>query len=120
MLLIKDNGNLQYRGTLFQVQKEEKYVDANFSTAERIEENGTTSYRNSSWPVRFVGKAFDKAKELSDKDRIALTSFKMENVYVKEKQQSYLNVIVFDFATPSELKAHEEAKVAVQNTDPNA
>ncbi len=121
MFFIKDDNNeMKYRGTVFQVQKEEKYVDANLSTHEKIQENGTEGWRNSQWRTRFVGKAFDKAKELSDKDKIALTSFKIENVYVKEKNTSYLNVIVFDFVTPSELKAFDDARDAVKNTDPNA
>ena len=127
MLFVKDevkNGeerkSYKYRGTVFQVQKEEKYVDANFSTSEKNVENGVTSYKNSSWPARFVGDAFAKAQELSDKDRIAITSFKLENVFVKEKGQSYLRMIVFDFVSDSELKAFDEANAAVKNTNPNA
>lgn len=118
MFFIKDeDGKMRYRGTVFQVQKEEKYVDANLSTGERQEDN---SWKNSQWNARFVGKAFDKAKELSDKDKISLISFKIENIYVKEKNATYTNVIVYDFATPSELKAFDDARAAVANTDPNA
>ena len=119
MFIFKDD-TMKHQGTVFQVQKEDKYVDANLSTYERIEENGEVKYKNSSWSTRFVGNAFTKAKELSDKDKIALTSFKMENVFVPEKKQSYLRIIVFDFASPSEVKEYFDAKAAVQNTDPNA
>lgn len=118
MFFIKDeDGKMKYRGTVFQVQKEEKYVDVNLSTSEKQQDG---EWKNSQWNTRFVGKACEKAKELSDKDRIALLSFKMENVYVKEKNASYTNVIVYDFATPSELKAYDDAHRAVANTDPNA
>lgn len=118
MFFIKDDtGTMKHIGTVFQVQKEEKYVDANLSTSER-KEDGT--WRNSQWNARFVGNAFPKAQELTDKDRIALTSFKLENVYDKEKKQSYTNVIIFDFVPPSEVKAYFEAREAVKNTDPNA
>lgn len=110
----------KYRGTVFNVQKEEKYVDANLSTSERVVENGTTTYKNSSWPARFIGDALVKAKELGDGDKIAVTKFKMENIYVKEKGKSYLRMIVFEITSPSELKAFDEAKKSVQNTDPNA
>lgn len=110
----------KFRGTVFNVQKEEKYVDANLSTSERVIENGTTTYKNSSWPARFIGDALAKAKELGDGDKIAVTKFKMENIYVKEKGKSYLRMIVFEMTSPSELKAFDEAKKSVQNTDPNA
>ena len=110
----------KFRGTVFNVQKEEKYVDANLSTSERVIEKGTTTYKNSSWPARFIGDALAKAKELGDGDKIAVTKFKMENIYVKEKGKSYLRMIVFEMTSPSELKAFDEAKKSVQNTDPNA
>ena len=118
MFFIKDDTNtMKSIGTVFQVQKEEKYVDANLSTSEKIADD---KWKNSQWNARFIGNAFAKAQELSDKDRIALTSFKIENIYDKEKKQSYTNVIIFDFASPSEVKAYFDAKDAVRNTDPNA
>lgn len=122
MFFIKDEKNeMKYRGRVFQVQKEEKYVDANVSTSDKGKnKEGQDEVKYSSWPTRFIGKAFAKAQELSDQDFIALTSFKMENVYNKETGQSYLRVICYDFATASEVKDFDAARKAVQNTDPNA
>lgn len=124
MLFINDNQenrtSYKYRGTVYQVQKEEKYVDANLSTSERVTENGQVTYKNSSWPARFVGNALEKAKEMSDRDNIAITQFKLENVFVKEKGKNYLRMVVFEMVSTSELKAFDDAKKSVANTDPNA
>ena len=124
MLFVNDiqenRTSYKYRGSVFQVQKEEKYVDANFSTSERVTENGQVTYKNSCWPTRFVGNALVKAKELSDKDMIAITQFKLENIFVKEKGKSYLRLVVFEMVSSSELKAFDDAKKSVANTDPNA
>lgn len=124
MLFITDMAenrtSYKYRGTCFNIQKEEKYVDCNFSTTETVNNNGNVEYKNSSWPTRFVGDALAKAIELSDRDRIAITKFKMENVFVKEKGKAYLRIIVFDFVSAAELKAFDDAKKSVANTDPNA
>ena len=83
-------------GTIFDVVEEEKYVKANFSTAERdTREEGKYNYM--SWHARFVGKAFEKAKELQDKDRIMVTSAKLTNRYDKEEHKLYVTLVVFDF-----------------------
>lgn len=91
MLNIKDS-----YATTFQVEVEEKYVQANLSTSKK---NPTTEsgYENMSWRTRFVGQAFDKAKELTNGSRIKITNGVVENKYDKEKKVLYVNVTVFDF-----------------------
>lgn len=117
---IGNGGNREryaFRGKVFNLKKEEKYVDINLSTSEKTADG---EYRNSSWPTRFVGGALAKAKELNEGDNIAIIKAKLENVYIKDKGRSYLNLIVYDFASSSEVQAFDEAKRAVSNTDPNA
>lgn len=122
MFLIQDKEKeMRYRATVFQVQKEDKYVDANLSTYEKVkDETGETKFKNSAWSARFIGKNIAKAKELSDQDKIALTNFKIENVYVSKTGQNYLRILVYDFVSASELKEFDAARNAVKNADPNA
>ena len=98
-------------GMVFQLQKKDKCVDCNLSTRETVD--GTTEY--SQWSTRFVGQAFTKATELSDKDTIELTKFKITTKVVNNVK--YTNIVVFDFKTPAELEAE---KLATANTDPNS
>lgn len=120
---IKENeerNSYKFRGKCFNIQKNSNYVDCNLSTTETTNNNGTIEYKNSSWPTRFVGNALNKALELSDKDSIAIVKGKLENIFVKEKGKSYLRLVVFDFVSAAELKAFDDAKKSVANTDPNA
>ena len=54
-------------------------------------------YEYESWNARFVGKAYDKAKELKDKDHITLTEWNVRNPYVQEKKRSYPYILIMDF-----------------------
>ena len=119
MLNIGGNNNFRNYGTVFQVQKEDKYVQCNLSTSEKVRDAaGNESWENSSWSARFVGeKALEKAKELSDKDRIEILSGKITSKYVKAENKTYVNLVIFDFKSPSEIEAE---KAATATTDPNA
>ena len=81
-------------GTVFQVQKEDKYVDANLSTSKKKQDG---SYENSSWKARFVGKALEGAKELTDKDCIRIISGGVEVKKSEKNGQYYTSVIIFEF-----------------------
>lgn len=89
MLNIKNS-----RGTVFQVEVKEKQVQCNLSTGKK---NQDDTYTNMTWRARFVGNAFEKAKELQDKDRIEIINGAVENTYDKENEKLYVNVVIFDF-----------------------
>jgi hypothetical protein len=81
-------------GTIFRPQIKGKYVQASFSTGKKQKDG---SYRNSNWPVRFIGSAFEPAKELQEKDRITVTNGFVENIWDKENKKNWLTLIVFNF-----------------------
>lgn len=70
-------------------------IRANISTYEGKTQDDKAKY--SSWNTYFVGEAYEKAKELEDKEKIILTKAKIENNYDKKKEQLYLTLTVFDF-----------------------
>lgn len=79
---------------VFNKEKFDKRVVCNLSEGEK-QQDGT--YKNYNWRTTFVGKAFDKALTLNDKDVITVISGKVTNEYVKEKEKTYCNLVVFDF-----------------------
>ena len=84
--------------TVFNVEESKRRKNtyfANISTFEGKDSNGNSVY--SSWRTQFVSKAYEKAGNLKDKDRIVLTSAKVENNYNKETEKLYDTVTVFDF-----------------------
>jgi hypothetical protein len=84
------------KGTIFEPVVKEKYVQAKLSTGKK---NQDGSWTNMSWNVRFIGKCYDQASRLKEKDKIELRSGYVENSYDKETKKSYVNVIVFEFET---------------------
>ncbi|MGF6376722.1 hypothetical protein M2140_001800 [Clostridiales Family XIII bacterium PM5-7] len=85
-------------GRIYQLKDSEyrkNTVSGFFSTREGLNTDGTKKY--SSWNTYFVGKAYEKALELSEGDYIKLLEAKVENYYAKEKETLYVNVTVFDF-----------------------
>ena len=80
---------------IWDIQQKEKYKLVKTSTSESYELDGEKKYKNSSWFCKFVGKANEK--ELNVNDMIKVTSGKIENVWDKEKERSWLNIIIFDF-----------------------
>lgn len=84
-------------GTVFSVEVLEKRVNARLSTSDK-DQNG--EYKNSYWNAVFVGGAFEKAKTLTDKDRIHINKCKITNETYKNKDgenRSWLKVTIFDF-----------------------
>lgn len=68
---------------------------ANLSSYEGKDKDDKAIY--SSWRASFVSEAYNKAKELNDKDIIILTKAKVENQYNKDTEKNYTTVVVFDF-----------------------
>lgn len=78
-------------------EKMNNTVEATLSTSKKVTKDGNDSREYMSWKARFVGQAFEKAKELKDKDIVKILSGTVENFYNKEKEKSYVTVIIFDF-----------------------
>ena len=95
------------------VEVKEKVVKAAVSTSSK-KQDGTYEY--SEWNATFLGEAcYEKAKALKDKDRIKITSGKLDTSKVEKdgKNVKYTNLIVFNFeileaTKPTETK--EETK----------
>lgn len=90
------NFNNSY-GSVFDVEDKGNYVKANFTTSRKDQND---NYVNSYWNAVFLGKAKDAAKELTDKDRIHVTSGGVtKEPYTNQdgKKVSYPSVKIFDF-----------------------
>lgn len=77
---------------VWKVERKENYIALNISTGDK-QQDGT--YKNSSWNARLVGKAKDI--QVNEGDRIEIKSAKIENIYDKETNKNWLNIIIFDF-----------------------
>lgn len=80
--------------SLFQVEDTGKYIKCTLSTSKKDSDG---NYTNMYWNARIVGKAYESAKELKDKDKINILSGVVENKYDKENNKLYLNVTIFQF-----------------------
>jgi len=69
-------------------------VFANLSTSEK-KEDGT--YENMYWKAKFVGKAYEAAKELKDADKVNIISGLITNEYNKKTEKTWVEVVVFEF-----------------------
>lgn len=61
------------------------------------ENNGQPIWENDYWNVTFCGKAYEKALQLKDKDRIVVVEMNVRNVYWKPTKKSYPQITVTDF-----------------------
>ena len=78
------------------INKYEKYAEVQLSTSKKVD----GQYKNDwSDKVRFVGKAFEKIKdiELAEKDKIKLLEVEVTNKYDKERKLTYTNYVCWDF-----------------------
>ena len=96
------NKNSKNYVTFFTADKEntDKVIYGRISEAIKTgdkAEDGKDIYEYESWNARFVGKAFEKAKDLKDKDTVILTEWNCRNPYNKETKQSYPYILVTDF-----------------------
>ena len=89
------------KGNVFNITESENRkntVTANFSTYEGEDKDGNAVY--SSWRTHFVGNAYEKAKSLTEKDKILLLNAKVENNYNNAFNTKYKML----FLTESEWK----------------
>lgn len=81
------------------VRSTEKYTDIRITTSEK-DQDGNREY--STWFVRCVGAAHNKAKKLSEGDYIKILKAKMQNLDRKDEDGNFmpygsnLTIIVFD------------------------
>lgn len=75
----------------------DRIVFATLSTSRKNIKDGEVSYENMLWNGRFVGGAFEKAKNLSDRDKIDIIKGSITNHYDKLEKRLYVDVTVFDF-----------------------
>lgn len=98
------------------LKPEEKFVRASISTSSK-KQDGTYEY--SEWNATFVGEAcVEKAKKLNDKDRIKITSAKLDTSKIEKdgKNVKYTNLVVFNFEL-LENTTTAETKVETTATD---
>ena len=94
---------------VWNVEPKEKYTDLRISTSEKVEKDGETSYINSNWFARAVGKAHNQAKNLGQGDNVIITKAKLSNeLYEKDGQKrSVFKFVVLEFESKEETKAPE-------------
>jgi len=82
--------------TIWEVEDKGNFAKGRISTSEKNKEG---KYVNSYWFATFVGKAKEPALALSAKDRIKITSGKINNTTTGEgkDKKSFVNVVIFDF-----------------------
>lgn len=104
-----------------------------FSISSSRKDRKTDEYINSNFSyVRFVGKAFDKSKELKERDRITNITFGLTlEPYMKDGEKVYpkgVRITIYDFEMAEPLhssgakisgKPHSEPYAAVDSYDPD-
>ncbi len=99
---------------VWKMDVKEKYTDLRISTSEKVEKDGETSYINSNWFARAVGKAHNQAKNLKEGDRVTITKAKLSNEpYEKDgEKRSAFKFVILEFESRENTKASEN-----DNTD---
>lgn len=94
---------------VWKIDKKEKYADLRISTSEKVEKDGETSYINSNWFVRAVGKAFNQLKDINEGDRVTITKAKLSNEpYEKDgEKRSAFKFVVLEFESKENTQAPE-------------
>lgn len=77
---------------VWKINSHEKYTDIQCSTSQKKDGNYVTDF---SGFVRLVGKAHQKAVDLSEKDSIKIGNFGVTNSFANGK--NYTNIIMFDY-----------------------
>lgn len=91
MIFVK---NAEVYATVWKVTPSDnkKYIDIQMSTSEKRDDE----YENSGWFCRVIGHALNSLKNLQERDRIKISSFKQTNLYNKDKGQFYFRMIILD------------------------
>lgn len=76
------------------------------------ENNGKPIFENDYWNVTFCGKAYEKAKELKDKDRVMVVEMNIRNQRSQHTGKSYPQITVtdFDVIIPEQQEQQEQEK----------
>ena len=104
---------------VWNVDVKEKYTDLRISTSEKVEKDGKTSYVNSNWFVRAVGKGHNQAKNFSQGDNVVITKAKLSNEpYEKDGQKrSAFKFVVLEFESKEDTKAPEATNTSDSEED---
>ena len=104
---------------VWKIDKKDKCADLRISTSEKIEKDGETSYINSNWIARAVGKAFNQLKDINEGDRVVITKAKLSNEqYEKDgEKKSALKFVVLEFESKEDTKAPETNNASDSDED---
>lgn len=80
-----------------EAEKVKNTMEANVSTSKILRNGDTEERKYMSWATKFVGKAYEPAKNLKDKDIIKIKEAGIENYYNKESEKLYVTLVIFDF-----------------------
>lgn len=80
---------------IWKVEDKGNFVTATTTSSKKDKQKDI--WVNSNWNVRFVGKCLEEAKRLVEGDKIIVNNAVIENVWDKEKNRAWLNVVVFEF-----------------------
>ena len=96
---------------VWKIDKKDKYADLRISTSEKVEKDGNTSYINSNWFARAIGKAFNQLKDINEGDRVVITKAKLSNEqYEKDGQKrSALKFVIMEFESKENTTAPDVA-----------
>ena len=104
---------------VWNVDVKEKYTDLRISTSEKVERDGNTSYINSNWFLRAVGKAHNQAKNFSQGDNVIITKAKLSNEpYEKDGQKrSAFKFVALEFESKEDTKTPENDNTSDSEED---
>lgn len=111
MIFIRPNAENKIFAKVWKIDKKDKYADLRISTSEKVEKDGETSYINSNWFVRAVGKAFNQLKDINEGDRVVITKAKLSNEqYEKDgEKRSAFRFVVLEFESKDDAQPTESA-----------
>ena len=72
-----------------------KYIDLKMSTSEKDREK-EGEFINSNWLARAIGHSVNSLRNITEGARIEITSFKLTNVYNKEKEKAFFNLLILE------------------------
>lgn len=99
------------KATVWQIEHKERYSQCNLSTSKKDKDG---KWHNMYWRTRFVGAAFAKSSELTDKSRIQIVSGIIEQTKVEDK--TYYNLVVFEFEN-LDKKAESVTEVDISDSE---
>lgn len=81
---------------VWDIQPKERYIELRITTSKKNKDSKEYEQDFSGF-VRCLGKAFDKAKELTKGDLVTLGDVEVTTKYDTERDKTYTNFIVWDF-----------------------